>query len=340
MTQSTPGADGHSSFFAVRERLARELLGRGVEFGPGCHPLPLGPFVQSIEYCDAYDRAGFLEKFPEAAPGIAGFPERVAYRINFDREPFVDLIGEGSLDFVVANHVLEHLVNPLSFLVQCHRLLKPGGIAYIALPDKRLTFDRYRRRTPLSDVVGRYRSNATVVDEARIVEFINQTDIERLERGVRLGFGPSASNYQRAIKQHRDRSIHVNVWMIDDFVEVLTWLGRELSRPFELLDGACHNIEFAFVLRKAERADATDRYPLVLSRIFAESHLAALRQQLGALEQAFAQNIGREAPSRAPASSLKAAVVARFPRTAGILRRLRSGALGGPGRGEKQRRAA
>lgn len=280
-----------------------------------------------MEYCDAYDREGFLKRFPEAASEIDGFPERVAYKINFDRDRFVDLIGENSLDFIVANHVLEHLVNPLDFLEQCYKLLKPGGIAYIALPDKRLTFDCYRRRTPLSDVVDRYRANVTEVDEDRIIEYINQTAVEKLYHGERPAFGRSAVNFADVIKVHRERSIHVNVWTLDDFVQMLMFLGRDAGCPFELIDGSCHHIEFALVLRKADSPSVVSDYPIVLTRILMESQQAALERKLDQIHAALASQLA-SAIAAAPRvvnarTRLKAAVAARFPGAVRILRRLR-----------------
>src|SRR5215831_21070816 len=99
-----------------REELARELHGHGVEFGPGCNPLKKGRCVASIRYCDAFDRADYAAMFPEVGEAAARFPDPIDFRIQFDREPFVNLIGRESLDFVIANHLLEHLVNPIRFL--------------------------------------------------------------------------------------------------------------------------------------------------------------------------------------------------------------------------------
>src|SRR5690606_9988212 len=59
-------------------------------------------------------------------------------------------IADSSLDFVVANQVLEHVENPLRALRTIARVLRPGGIAFISLPDKRFSFDRKRAITPLA----------------------------------------------------------------------------------------------------------------------------------------------------------------------------------------------
>ncbi|MBV9252050.1 MAG: methyltransferase domain-containing protein [Acetobacteraceae bacterium] len=54
-----------------------------------------------------------------------------------------------SQDFIIANHVLEHVEDPLKALRSVSRVLRGNGIAYLALPDKRYTFDKERETTTL-----------------------------------------------------------------------------------------------------------------------------------------------------------------------------------------------
>jgi SAM-dependent methyltransferase len=267
-----------------RGRLARELHGRGVEFGPGCHPLPLGRFVTSIYYCDAHDRGAFAALFELPPEEIVGFPERIDYRLQFDREPFVDLIGRESLDFVIANHLLEHLVDPIRFLGQCYELLAPGGMLFLGLPDKRRSFDRDRRRTTLADLVARNESGVTEASDERILEFVNQ--VERPHAPVGLD-DPGVRDY---LAEQRRKSVHLNVWVPDDFIELFQYLGRHRGMPWALYDGALGGDEFLFLFRKSAHADAADLYPATLARLYAEAtqrridragrEIAALRAEL------------------------------------------------------------
>ena len=254
--------------YRSREEIARQLHGDGLEFGPGCHPLSLGPHVTSIRYCDVHDREAFAESFPEvAAEELARFPSRVDVRLDFDKEPFADVIGERSLDFVVANHVLEHVVNPIRFLVEARRTLRGDGLIYLALPDMRRTFDRDRQRTPFRDVVARHEAGASELDEARIIEWARTVD--RID-----GFGPDSPGYADVIEGHRRRSIHVNVWLIDDVIEILTYLARAIGAPLALIDGMIGSGEMILVLRNDTRPEVVDHYPVALQRILAESHYA------------------------------------------------------------------
>jgi SAM-dependent methyltransferase len=74
----------------------------------------------------------------------------------------VDVIDDGerlarfadaSLDFLVANHMLEHCENPLGTMRNHLRKVKPGGILFYAMPDMRIGFDQARQITPFEHVV-------------------------------------------------------------------------------------------------------------------------------------------------------------------------------------------
>src|SRR5207253_4423543 len=67
---------------------------------------------------------------------------------------------DGSLDFIIANHLLEHLEDPIAALKEFERALKAGGVAYLALPDQRLTFDRDRQLTSLEHLLEEHRAGS------------------------------------------------------------------------------------------------------------------------------------------------------------------------------------
>ena len=78
------------------------------------------------------------------------FPE-----ISHKKLPKVDMIGdlddEGleqipseSFEFIIMNHVLDHLFDPIQVIKESLRILKPGGSLVMSVPDKRFTFDSER----------------------------------------------------------------------------------------------------------------------------------------------------------------------------------------------------
>lgn len=63
----------------------------------------------------------------------------------------------GQYDALIASHVIEHLVDPITFLKSAERLLKPGGRIILAVPDLRLCFDCLRPVSTTGQVIAAWR---------------------------------------------------------------------------------------------------------------------------------------------------------------------------------------
>jgi SAM-dependent methyltransferase len=264
----------------VRRALARQLRGDGVEFGPGCHPLPLGPLVSRVRYWDRLDRSEFAALFPEVGEAALRFPDPLDFHLDMERIDASEVLGRESVDFVVASHVLEHLVDPLRFLERCHQILRPGGLLYLVVPDPRalnedVRGDRDRGRTRLEELVERRRRGATDLSDDALARIVNETERPQPP------FGPDSPDYRRRLELHRRRSVHVNVWLVEDLVEMMEYVGRSLGCVWEMVDGLVCSSESIFVFRRGGEAAALDRYPTVLSRIWFDSHRHALSQSVG-----------------------------------------------------------
>lgn len=256
-----------------RRRLASELFGSGLEIGPGCHPLALGPGARQVRYIDRYDRASFGATFPECLPEISGFPEDVTIA-DVARADLTSLVGKASLDFVILNHVLEHVVDPIRLLRQVHGTLAIGGILYLAIPDKRFMFDRFRRRTRLAELIERHQSAMVEPTDAMIADFIQEA--EQTGKPVDWTLPENAHR----IADHRRRSIHANVWVVEDLLELLKHVTRECDAPWELYDGIVTPTEAILLVRRAENQEAWHSADRVMSRIWFDSQTAWLEREL------------------------------------------------------------
>jgi len=99
--------------------------GAGIEIGSGGKPLP-GLQSKQVDLVDDYN----------------GFKYHVDYLSPADDLNFAE---DNSLDYIVHSNMLEHLANPVKALLEWHRALKPTGILYMIIPDKRLWItDRQR----------------------------------------------------------------------------------------------------------------------------------------------------------------------------------------------------
>lgn len=129
---------------------------RGIEIGPYHNPLTSRKFGFQSVALDVFNTTE-LKSRAAADPNLSS--EQV------ERIEDVDLIGSATniaelaqakfpdvvFDYVVSSHNFEHLPNPIRFLQGCERVLKPGGILSMAIPDHRYCFDFYRPVTDLSE---------------------------------------------------------------------------------------------------------------------------------------------------------------------------------------------
>jgi SAM-dependent methyltransferase len=236
---------------ALRALLSRHLVGAGVELGPGHHPFPVPYDGVRVTYVDRWLPDENRNLFPELGEAAFPVPDIVA---NLDVDKLAAL-EDDSQDFVIASHILEHLADPIGMIDEMHRVLKPGGIALILLPDRRRTFDRRRHPTSLWHLVAEHEAEVTEVDDEHIVEFIRYTEtdaevaaFDRMER----------EEQSEVIARHRERSIHAHCWTADEFTQVIAYTIGRLGHTWEFVDGALTEdegptgMEFGYVLRRTE----------------------------------------------------------------------------------------
>jgi len=228
-----------------RQLLARHLLGTGIEVGPGQHPFELPLPGVDVRYVDRWDPHQSGELFPRhAAQGEFAAPDILA-DFNTDR---LGAVGDDTQDFVIASHVLEHLADPIGFLAEMHRVLRPGGVALVLLPDRHRTADRNRSATALSHLVAEHEAGVDEVSEEHVVEWLES-------RGLSLGDTPE--DRVATLDRHRRRSIHVHCWDAPEFLDVVLWSIEHLDQHWEFVDGSLPmdefppGIEFGFVLRRS-----------------------------------------------------------------------------------------
>lgn len=54
------------------------------------------------------------------------------------------------MDFIIANHFIEHCEDPIATMIAFFAKLMPHGVVYLAVPDKRFTFDQQRESTSIA----------------------------------------------------------------------------------------------------------------------------------------------------------------------------------------------
>ena len=107
-------------------------VGKGLEIGGAAHN-PFGLNTLNVDLTDSMETA-----FKEEEIRLCGRAMKVDIVAYGDNIPLRD----GSQDFVVSSHVLEHFPNTIKALLEWDRLIRAGGIIFMIVPHKKRTFDK------------------------------------------------------------------------------------------------------------------------------------------------------------------------------------------------------
>lgn len=249
-----------------RRTLTRHLVGSGIEVGPGHAPLVASGLGLAVRYLDRWEPEANAELFPELEGATFPEPDLI---LDLDKDGLQPIASE-SEDFIVCSHVLEHLANPIRALSEFHRVLRPGGLLLILLPDRTKTFDKDRPPTSLDHLVTEFREGVVEIDDHHLKEFLTQTEVGEKALSA-IGMDPARRHEIHDLQ--RKRSIHVHCWTLDEFIPVVTFCTEELGNRWEFVDGLTteeqgpHAIEFGFVLRRS----ISDIESADLAKVFSES---------------------------------------------------------------------
>jgi hypothetical protein len=220
---------------AIRRKLAAQYLdGHGVEIGALDCPLPV-PSNASVRYVDRVNVAQLRAYYPELSDRALIEPDLIQ-----DGERLPE-IADGSLDFIIANHMLEHCENPLGTLRVHLDRVRCGGVLFYAIPDKRQCFDHMRPLTSFSHLV------ADEVDGGAQSRWSHY-----LEWAVHVnGLADTAGAESNARENMRNAySIHFHVWDPGAFREMLHAAQIHLRGAFAIEHFEENGTEVITVLRK------------------------------------------------------------------------------------------
>jgi len=215
---------------------ARFLSGRGIEVGALHSPLWVSPQAK-VSYVDRLGVDDLRKHYPE----LNAHP-LAPVEILDDGERLLTF-ADGSLDFIIANHFVEHCENPLGAIRTHLSRLKMGGYLYYAVPDKRFTFDVDR---PLTDFEHLVRDDQMGPAWSRRDHFFEWS------RLVDKAPDDAATEARARHLMDMNYSIHFHVWDADRFQEILRGAYAYLGRTFTVDWLEQNESELITVLRKCE----------------------------------------------------------------------------------------
>lgn len=116
-------------------------------------------------------------------------------------------IADGSYDFLLASHILEHVANPLRALQEFHRVLKPKGSMLIAVPNRLHTFDHRRPVTTFAHLEADLVANTDDSDMTHLEEILALHDLE-MDRPA----GSPEEFRERCLRNRDTRCMHHHVF--------------------------------------------------------------------------------------------------------------------------------
>jgi len=188
----------------------------GVEIGAFTRPVPgITPF-----YVDCFTEFGFESV-------------KADYYGHACLLPFRD----NSLDYVVSSHVLEHVANPVSALKEWYRVLRPGGLIYMVVPDRRFTWDRPRALTPVEHMLEDFNRGTTASDATHIDDFARGIDWSGFSPATPPADVPAkqeemARGMHQAVARGEQVNIHFHVFEPSNVLALVEALRTSPQAPF------------------------------------------------------------------------------------------------------------
>lgn len=236
---------------AVRRHLAgRYLEGDGLEVGALHLPLSL-PRGARARYVDRMRVADLRAHYPELDEYELVTPDFI------DDGEALTSVPSGSMDFVIVNHLIEHCQDPIGALLSHARVLREGGILYLAAPDRRRTdFDRDREETSLEHLLR---------DHEQGPEGSRSKHYEEWSRFA-IKVSPGEVSEHAAALEAQDYSIHFHTFTLTSFLALMLRAREVYGLPFEVVATETNNHEFIVIARKtalpaksaAQAVDAPD----------------------------------------------------------------------------------
>jgi 2-polyprenyl-3-methyl-5-hydroxy-6-metoxy-1,4-benzoquinol methylase len=225
----------------VRQTIAQTYLkGKGIEIGALHNPLKLPQSVNVI-YLDKYS----IQELKKHNLSF-NFDECVNVDI-FDDGEKLESIKDSSMDFVIANHFMEHCENPIKTFENMIRIIKSNGILFLTIPDKRFIFDKDRPITPLEHILKDYHEGPHNSKRAHYEEWVKYLGSSANLSGIHYDNISDEVNYLMKLEY----SIHYHVWTQTEILEYILLLKKMLN-TFEVELFLKNISEIIIVLRKCQ----------------------------------------------------------------------------------------
>jgi predicted SAM-dependent methyltransferase len=221
-----------------RNFLAHHYIhGNGIEIGAAHLPVKMPPGAH-VKYVDVFTADELREVFPQEYKKV----DIVDIDVVDDGETLAKF-KDNTLDFIIANHFIEHCLDPIGTILNMYAKLRREGVIYMGIPEKRYTFDKPRPITPYSHLLEEHRDK-TKMKHRR----------EHTEEAIRLTDKTvhGTKEIEQKVQEIMDSGfrIHYHVWTQKEMTEMFVRLAEDFKIDLEI-EALLKNLhEVIYVLRK------------------------------------------------------------------------------------------
>ncbi|MBP9837709.1 MAG: methyltransferase domain-containing protein [Proteobacteria bacterium] len=222
-----------------RDQFLMLLQGKGIEIGALHRPCVV-PHLE-VQYVDCLTKEELLEHYPELSNLPLVTPDII------DNAEILKNIPSQSQDYVIANHVIEHMRNPIGALHSWSRVLKTGGRLFLAVPDKHTSFDANRNLTTIEHLEADFSNPSKERDYEHFRDFALEVSCKTFN----VKPISEAEDFARHLEEI-NYSIHFHVWDYESFNLFLNHVlisHPEISMKIISQRGA-ESQEFIYLLEK------------------------------------------------------------------------------------------
>tara|TARA_B100000575_G_scaffold277418_1_gene263726 strand:- start:3017 stop:4096 length:1080 start_codon:yes stop_codon:yes gene_type:complete len=214
-----------------------------------------------------------------------------------------------TFDYIIASHVIEHAPNLLQFLTEIERILKPGGLCILIIPDKRFTFDLNRPVTTFGCVLENFIGKQKMPNISAVYDhfatavhanghnlwhgIVNSKDAQLL---VSSDFAWDAAHCVYDNQKYYD--VHVNIFTPKSFFSILKSAMEHEMIFFEVDkfgDTQIGQIEFMVALKKPvnseDKASCIETFPELNIENILSPYMPQVKSLSLALENATQLNV-------------------------------------------------
>lgn len=211
----------------IEEFFPGETIRHGIEIGALHNPYQNKSGKIRIKYVDRMTVSDLRAQYPELKSRNLVNPDII------DDGESLKTVEDNTLDFIIANHFLEHCENLLRTVEAHIKKVKPGGILYYYVPNKDFTFDKKRDLTTTQHILDEYHNGHEHNRRSHYENWCKLVDNNR-------------SNPDHLMQ--RNYSIHFHVWNLASFSEIVALIEKMLD--VETVLHTANGNEICLILKK------------------------------------------------------------------------------------------